>query len=82
MQRDEAVLRVTVSDNGKGLSQRGDSENERFGLMGMRERVQALGGEFALQSQPGAGLTVVAAIPIQQMAATEADTDDVQVASR
>ncbi len=82
VQRDEAVLRVTVSDNGKGLSPRGDSENERFGLMGMRERVQALGGEFALQSQPGAGLTVVAAIPIQQMAATEADTDDVQVASR
>jgi len=82
VQRDEAVLRVTVSDNGKGLSQRSDSENERFGLMGMRERVQALGGEFALQSQPGTGLTVVAKIPVQQMAATEADADDVQVASR
>jgi PAS domain S-box-containing protein len=82
VQRDEALLRVTVSDNGKGLSQRSESESERFGLMGMRERVQALGGEFELQSQPGAGLTVVATIPVQQMAATEADADEIQVATR
>jgi len=79
VQRDEALLRVTVSDNGKGLSQRGESGSERFGLMGMRERVQALGGEFALQSQPGTGLTVVATIPVRQMAEPEADADEIQV---
>jgi len=79
VQRDEALLRVTVSDNGKGLSQRGESGSERFGLMGMRERVQALGGEFALQSQPGTGLTVVATIPVRQMAQAEADADEIQV---
>jgi len=41
--------------------------------------VQALGGEFALQSQPGTGLTVVATIPVRQMAEPEADADEIQV---
>jgi signal transduction histidine kinase len=32
--------------------------------MGMRERVQALNGEFHLESKPGAGLQVTALIPV------------------
>jgi signal transduction histidine kinase len=57
-------VRVSVSDNGKGLGERGEGESARFGLMGMRERVQALNGEFHLESKPGAGLQVTALIPV------------------
>lgn len=57
------VVRVRVSDNGKGLAQRNESEATRFGLMGMRERVQALEGEFRIDSRPGEGVTVTAVIP-------------------
>ena len=60
--KDGAVL-VTVADNGKGLGERNETETARFGLMGMRERVQALGGEFRLDSRPGRGLKVEALIP-------------------
>jgi two-component system sensor histidine kinase UhpB len=79
VQRDGGILRVAVSDNGKGLSLPSESESERFGLMGMRERVQALGGEFVLQSQPGAGLTVVATIPVRHPVVNEADANAIQV---
>ena len=59
------VVNVSVADNGKGLGERNESESARFGLMGMRERVQALGGEFQLDSRPGNGLTVTASIPVR-----------------
>ncbi len=35
-----------------------------MGLIGMRERVHALGGRISFDSRPGAGLTVRVAIPI------------------
>jgi two-component system, NarL family, sensor histidine kinase UhpB len=82
VRRDDAVLRVSVSDNGKGLGERNESDSERFGLMGMRERVQALGGEFELQSRPGAGLIVIATIPVHEIEPHEAGRDDIPVAAR
>jgi len=65
LQRSGDVVNVAVADNGKGLGERNESESARFGLMGMRERVQALGGEFHLDSRPGSGLTVKASIPVR-----------------
>ena len=40
----------------------GTSE-ERLGLLGMRERVESLGGEFRVESRPGDGTRVVARLP-------------------
>ena len=40
-------------------------EATRFGLIGMRERVQALDGEFRIDSRPGEGVTVTAVIPVK-----------------
>jgi signal transduction histidine kinase len=37
---------------------------ESFGLVNMRERVEALGGSFRLVSAPGAGTTVEARVPL------------------
>lgn len=56
-------VRVTVADNGKGLVERAEPAS-RFGIMGMRERVQALEGEFAVESEPGRGVRVVAHVPL------------------
>ena len=57
---DEVV--VTIADNGRGL----DLVVPRagLGLVGMRERVAALGGRLKLTSRPGAGLEIAAAIPL------------------
>ena len=47
-----------------------------FGLAGMRERVQSIGGEFLLDSSPGAGFRVRATIRrLPDRLASEAETD-------
>lgn len=61
----EAVV-VTVDDNGQGLTQQQDSDAFRFGLMGMRERVQALGGGLEISGGPGKGVRVRAVIPLSK----------------
>lgn len=52
---------LEIQDNGKGFEPRENTTG--FGLQGMRERVEALGGKFSLHSQPGSGCQVRIAIP-------------------
>jgi len=53
-------VRVRIEDDGQGL--RGEV-TPHLGLLGMRERVSALGGTLTLGGAAGAGLRVEAAIP-------------------
>ena len=53
------VLDVIVSDDGVG----GANEQMSSGLQGLRDRVEAIGGTFELESPPGEGTRVAAAIP-------------------
>jgi two-component system sensor histidine kinase UhpB len=53
---------VTVADNGKGMDLL--VPRAGLGLVGMRERIAALGGRLKLTSRPGAGLQIVASIPL------------------
>lgn len=69
LERAGDVLLVSVSDDGKGLEPGRLAETARFGLMGMRERVQALSGEFRTESGPGQGFKVIASIPVTAPAA-------------
>ena len=41
-----------------------------FGLLGMRERVLALSGDFTVDSRPGAGTTIIAEIPLDEAGAS------------
>ncbi|WP_407155771.1 histidine kinase [Bradyrhizobium sp. STM 3557] len=54
-----AYTMVQVRDNGRGL---GDDHKLGFGLLGMRERLSALGGTLDIASV-GAGVTVEAMVP-------------------
>ena len=56
----DSVLAISVSDEGPG----GASESPGGGLAGLRERVEGAGGTFHVQSLPGRGTTVTAAIPL------------------
>ncbi len=62
-QEDEDYLELSIRDNGHGFSQHGESKGG-FGLIGMRERVNALGGQFQIQSAPGSGTWVDVTIPL------------------
>jgi signal transduction histidine kinase len=54
-----STLRLEVRDNGVG----GAAEQDDLGLQGLRDRVEATGGEFAVESEPGCGTLIRAAIP-------------------
>ena len=56
------ALRVQVRDDGRGFDAAAASA-ERYGLVGMRERAQVLGGELEIESRPGAGTRVECRIP-------------------
>ena len=53
------TLRVAVEDDGVG----GVTEQDGLGLQGLRDRVEATGGEFEVHSEPGRGTRVRASIP-------------------
>jgi signal transduction histidine kinase len=60
-EEDEAIS-VRVRDDGIGLQAPGDDAG--FGLIGMRERVNLLGGALELGSGEGAGTTLMATLPL------------------
>jgi signal transduction histidine kinase len=65
--RDGAV-RLEVSDRGRGFApaemEQAAGSGERVGLSSMRERIALLGGALEIRSEPGAGTSVVAEVPL------------------
>ena len=61
-------LRLTVSDNGRGAADP-ISRAGHYGVRGMRERAEALGGALSIRPGPLGGLEVKAIIPVQQVRA-------------
>jgi signal transduction histidine kinase len=56
----DGVLRVCVSDDGRG----GAGFGHGSGLVGLKDRVEALGGRISLRSPPGAGTAVNIVLPL------------------
>jgi signal transduction histidine kinase len=58
-------LTMEVRDNGTGFEPAAvfAREDKHYGLVGMRERVQAVGGAFRLDSTPGKGTDLTVRIP-------------------
>jgi len=61
LQCDQDQLFLTVADDGCGMES--NTRTSRFGLSGMRERVEMVGGTFKLESAPGQGLRFEAHLP-------------------
>jgi hypothetical protein len=57
------AVAVCVRDDGKGLGEVAAAQNGRFGVAGMRERVQAFGGCFSIAGASGEGVAVRAVLP-------------------
>jgi len=54
---------VMVEDDGVGFEPDQVQRGDHFGLLGIRERAEALGGTLTVESAPGAGTTVVVEVP-------------------
>jgi PAS domain S-box-containing protein len=57
-------LLVTIEDNGKGISESQLTSSYSYGLLGMKERALAFGGEFAIKRGRRGGTEVIFSIPI------------------
>jgi hypothetical protein len=66
--RSDGQLVVEVTDSGKGFDPQAVVPDGHLGLAGMRERIEILGGTFNVQSTPGKGTVVRAALPLAPLA--------------
>jgi len=57
---DDASVRISIRDDGVG----GADLALGSGLVGLRDRVEALGGSIEIESPPGAGTLITAELPL------------------
>jgi signal transduction histidine kinase len=62
----EDEVGVRIRDDGSGFDVRANADAGGFGLFGMQERVDLLGGRLRISSAPGAGTTVEARVPLRR----------------
>lgn len=55
---------LSIYDNGRGLAENRDADSGHYGMLGMVERAEQLGGTVRFDNQPGSGLGVVAVLPL------------------
>jgi two-component system sensor histidine kinase UhpB len=58
-------IALSVRDNGTGLAPDSLQKPDSFGLLGMRQRTVALGGDFGIRNIPGSGTEISIAIPLR-----------------
>ncbi len=65
--RDEdGVVLLEIRDDGRGFAPEPEEASQGFGLMGMRERAEQLGGSFEVGSAEGSGTTVSVRVPVRR----------------
>jgi PAS domain S-box-containing protein len=62
--RSSDQLCFEVRDNGKGFDPGAVATRKSFGLVGIRERVAMMEGDFALDSKPGQGTRIRVCVPV------------------
>ena len=60
--RRDQQLQLSIRDDGRGCRHSGASEGN--GLRGMRERLQAIGGELKIESEPGHGMKLLVSVAV------------------
>lgn len=64
LKQDSKLMILTITDNGHGYDP--EQITPGFGLLGMRERAESLGGQFSLQTQTGSGTFIRIKVPCNE----------------
>lgn len=64
LEKTDVEILLTVTDNGIGMKTKDLLKKDSFGLLGMKERIQALGGRLMIDSVYGSGTVLRATIPV------------------
>ena len=67
MTEEPAHWALAVADDGVGMEQHAELAGEGFGLTSMQQRAGAIGGEWQIDSKPGAGTRVTVRLPKRRM---------------
>jgi len=84
----DGVLSASVTDDGRGLparerlGPRGDGLEGGFGMSGMRERAELVGGELEFSPAPGGGTTVLLRVPLAVRPSTAPAVPDAAAGAR
>ena len=57
-------LGIRIQDNGRGIRRRDLTKQNSFGLLGMRERVHAMGGRITVTGMHGQGTCIAIVLPL------------------
>lgn len=57
-------IQLEVRDSGAGFDVEDVKSSRGLGLISMEERVHLVHGRFSIESQPGTGTKIVAAVPV------------------
>jgi signal transduction histidine kinase len=60
--RRDATLQVSVRDNGRG----GADPDRGSGLLGLKDRAEAMGGKLSVESPPGTGTSLLVELPLDE----------------
>ncbi len=71
IQMSDGELQLSIKDNGVGMDINVVDQTIHFGLLGMRERVQALHGEFKLVAAPHEGTAIYIKVPVKALTTKE-----------
>lgn len=68
LEKSELGVSVIIEDQGQGFDvgqlMSSDARRHHLGVLGMKERIKAVGGSLEIESNPGAGTTVFARVPL------------------
>jgi PAS domain S-box-containing protein len=67
IQKIGGAISMEITDDGRGFQEERvlhSKRKDRLGLLGMRERLEMLGGRLTVTSAPGRGTTVLAQVPL------------------
>ena len=65
IQHDDNMFVLTITDNGKGFEVDKVAGKKTLGLLGMKERILMMGGQYEIISSPGQGTTVRVSAPLR-----------------
>lgn len=75
LQHADREIILEVGDNGRGITRKQALASNSFGLIGIRERAESLGGTFVIAGRRGKGTKATVTIPIEEGAIGDETAD-------
>jgi PAS domain S-box-containing protein len=73
------AIQMEIKDDGRSFDVKKTlfaRNNRRLGLVGMKERIEMVGGNLTIESAPGKGTTLLTRIPLEEMTPTKGREPD------